>query len=81
MWQEQSANGDTDVQGHLKNLVSPLFLPILLILADVFSQSVFASEASQSDIYPLWDDKASVDRFLDNIKRINDLPLANNPLK
>ena len=26
MWQEQSANGDTDVQGHLKNLVSPLFL-------------------------------------------------------
>ena len=80
MWQEQSANGDTDVQGHLKNLVSPLFLPTLLILADVFSQSVFASEASQSDIYPRWDDKANVDRFLANIKRINDLPLADNPL-
>ena len=80
MWQEESANGDTDVQGHLKNLMSPPFLPTLLILADVFSQSVFASEASQSDIYPLWDDKANVDRFLANTKRINDLPLADNPL-
>ena len=32
MWQEQSTNGDVDIQGHLKNLVSPLFLPTLLIL-------------------------------------------------
>ena len=69
-----------DIQGHLKNLVSPIFLPTLLILADVFSQSVFASEVSQSDIYSLWDDKANVDRFLANIKRINYLPLADNPL-
>ena len=80
MWQEQSAEGDVDVQAHLKNLVCPLFLPTLLILADVFSHSAFASETAQSDIYPLWDDKANVDKFLENIKRINDLPVAENPL-
>jgi hypothetical protein len=69
-----------DVQGHLKNLVSPLFLPTLVILADVFNQSAFASEAAQSDIYPLWDDKANVDKFLGNINRMNDLPVLENPL-
>jgi hypothetical protein len=80
MWQEQSAGGDMDVQGHLKNLVNPLFLPTLVILADVFSQSAFASETAQSDIYPLWDDKANVDKFLCNIKRMNELPVLENPL-
>jgi hypothetical protein len=46
MWQEQSAGGNMDVQDHLKNLVSPLFLSTLLILADVFSQSVFQGETT-----------------------------------
>ena len=55
MWQDQAAEGDNEIRGHLKNLVSPLFLPTLLVLADVFSQSAFASETAQSDIYPLWD--------------------------
>ncbi len=40
MWQEQSAESDMDVQGHLTNLVSLLFLPMLLIQADVFSHSL-----------------------------------------
>ncbi len=68
MWQEQSAEGDMDVQGHLMNLVSLLFLPMLLILADVFSHSALTSETAQSDIYPLWDDKANIDKFLENKK-------------
>jgi hypothetical protein len=51
LWQEQAAEGDNEIRGHLKNLVSPLFLSTLLILADVFSQSAFTSEAAQSDLY------------------------------
>lgn len=78
--QEQSAEGDNEVRGHLKNLVNPVFLPTLVILADVFSQSAFASETAQHDIYPLWDDKANVEKFLENIKKMNELPVLKNPL-
>ena len=80
LWQQQAADGDTEVRGHLKNLVDPLFIPSLLVLADVFSQSVFASEIAQSDIYPLWEDKENVERFLVNIKKINEIPILENPL-
>jgi hypothetical protein len=27
LWQQQAADGDGEVLGHLKNLVDPLFLP------------------------------------------------------
>ena len=50
LWQQQAADGDNEVRGHLKNLVDALFIPSLLILADMFSQSVFASEIAQSDM-------------------------------
>lgn len=82
LWQEQSADGDNEVRGHLKNLVNPVFLPTLVILADVFNQSAFASETAQHDIpvYPLWDDKANVETFLENIRRMNELPILENPL-
>ena len=70
MWQDQAAEGDNEIRGHLKNLVSPLFLPTLLVLADVFSQSAFASETAQSDIYPLWDDKANIDKFIENVTKM-----------
>ena len=53
LWQQQAGDGDNEVCGHLTNLVDPLFLPTLVILADVFSHSAFASEIAQSDIYPL----------------------------
>ncbi|CAB4020272.1 mimitin, mitochondrial, partial [Paramuricea clavata] len=80
LWQEQAAEGDNEIRGHLKNLVSPLFLSILLILADVFSQSAFTSEAAQSDLYPLWDDKANVNKFIGNITKMNEMPVLENPL-
>ena len=32
LWQEQAAEGDNEIRGHLKNLVSPLFLSTLLLL-------------------------------------------------
>jgi hypothetical protein len=79
LWQ-QAADGDNEIRGHLKNLVDPLFLPTLVILADVFSQSAFASEIAQSDIYPLWDDKANVEKFLQKVKKINEVPVLENPL-
>jgi hypothetical protein len=41
---------------------------------------VFPSETAQFDIYPLWDDKANMDKFINNIKRMNDLPVLENPL-
>ncbi|CAB4039202.1 Hypothetical predicted protein [Paramuricea clavata] len=68
--QEQAAEGDNEICGHLKNLVRMLFLSTLLILADIFSQSAFTSEATQSDLYPLWDDKANVDKFIGNITKM-----------
>ncbi|CAB3977936.1 Hypothetical predicted protein [Paramuricea clavata] len=77
---EQAAEGDNEICGHLKNLVSPLFLSTLLLLADVFSRSAFTSEAAQSDLYPLWDDKANVDKFIENITKINEMPVLENPL-
>ena len=80
LWQGEAAEGDNEVRGHLKNLVSPLFLPTLLILADIFSQSTFASETAQSDIYPLWDDKANVDKFIGNINKMSQLPVLENSL-
>ena len=60
--------------------MSPLFLSTLLILADVFSQSAFTSESAQSDLYPLWDDKANVDKFIGNITKMNEMPVLENPL-
>ncbi len=33
LWQGEAADGDNEVHGHLKKLVSPLFLPTLLILS------------------------------------------------
>ena len=80
MWQDQAAEGENEIRGHLKNLVSPLFLPTLLILADVFSQSAFASETAQSDIYPLWDDKANIDKFIENVTKMKQVPILENPL-
>ena len=80
LWQQQAADGDNEVCGHLKNLVDPLFITSLPILADVFSQSVFASEIAESDIYPLSDDKENVERFLVNIKKITEIPILENPL-
>ena len=32
--QDQAAEGDNEIRGHLKNLVSPLFLPTLLVLVN-----------------------------------------------
>jgi hypothetical protein len=80
LWQGEAAEGDNEVRRHLKNLVSPLFLPTLLILADIFSQSTFASETAQSDIYPLWVDKANVDKSIGNIHKMNQLPVFENSL-
>jgi hypothetical protein len=80
LWQQQAADGDGEVLGHLKNLVDPLFLPTLVILADVFSQSAFAGEIAQSDIYPLWDDKANFEKFLQKVKKINEMSVLENPL-
>ena len=80
LWQQQAGDGDNEVRGHLKNLVDPLFLPTLVILADVFSQSAFASEIAQSDIYPLWDDKANVEKFLQKVKKINEMSVLENSL-
>ena len=64
LWLQQAADGDNDVCGHLKNLADPLFILSLLILADMFSQSVFASETAQSDIYPFWTTKKMLKDFL-----------------
>ena len=80
MWQDQAAEGDNEICGHLKNLVSPLFLPTLLVLADVFSQSAFARETAQSDIYPLWDDKANIDKLIENVTKMKQVPILENPL-
>ncbi|CAB3979842.1 Hypothetical predicted protein [Paramuricea clavata] len=44
------------------------------------SQSAFTSEAAQSDLYPLWDDKANVDKFIGNITKMNEMPVLENPL-
>jgi hypothetical protein len=83
LWQEQAAEGHNEICDHLKNLVSPLFLSTLLLL---YLPTYLVSPHSRVKlhgliyIYPLWDDKANVDKFIGNITKMNEMPVLENPL-
>ncbi|CAB4009843.1 Hypothetical predicted protein [Paramuricea clavata] len=82
-WQEQAAEGDNEICGHLKNLVSPLFLSTFkyfYLPTYLVSPHSRVKLHSLIGLYPLWDDKANVDKFIGNITKMNEMPVLENPL-